>query len=202
MHRVISELDPQEFQAVVGRYSRPRVRFGKAVAADGKRIRGANRNGEEHHEVVTLVEHGSGMPLGSVDLRDEGGETAAVGAVMEQADVSGRVITLDALHTTRKTARLIMDVHGADYLFTVKGNCPHTYEVLNSVNWEEDSAGSFTEKIYKGHGRMEQRSIEVMDAYFRMINYPHTKQVFRIRCWRKDMKTKKRRWNTLSESLR
>ena len=191
MHRVISELDPQEFQAVVERYSRPRVRFGEAVAADGKRVRGANRNGENHYEVVTLVEHGSGMPVASLDLRDEGGETAAVGAVLEQADVRGRVITLDALHTTRNTARSIVDIHGADYLFTVKRNCPRTYEVLNSVNWEEDATGRFTEKAGKDHGRMEQRSIEVMDAYFRMINYPHAKQVLRIRRLRKDMKTKK-----------
>ena len=32
------------------------------------------------------------------------------------------MITLDALHTTRDTERAI--VVGADYLFTVKGNCP------------------------------------------------------------------------------
>ena len=191
MHRVISELDPWEFQSVVARYSSVRVRFGEAVAADGKRVRAANRNGEGHYEVVTLVEHRSGMPLASLDLRDEGGESAAVGAVLEQADVRGRVITLDALHTTRKTARSIVEIHGADYLFTVKGNCPRTYEVLNSVNWEQDATGRFTEKAGKDHGRIEQRSIEVMDAYFRMINYPHVKQVFRVRRWRKDTKTKK-----------
>ena len=64
------------------------------------------------------MEHRSGMPLASLDLRDEGGESAAVGAVLEQADVRGRVITLDALHTTRKTPRSIVEIHGADYLFT------------------------------------------------------------------------------------
>ena len=36
------------------------------------------------------------------------------------------MITLDALHTTRDTERAIVETHGADYLFTVKGNCPDT----------------------------------------------------------------------------
>ena len=61
---------------------------------------GANRNGEGHYETVTLVEHGSGAPLGSLDFRDEGAEAAAVFALLEEVSVEGRVVTLDALHTT------------------------------------------------------------------------------------------------------
>ena len=38
---------------------------------------------------------------------------------------------------------------------------------------------------------MEQRSIEVVNAYFRMIDYPHAKQVFRVRRWAKNVKTGK-----------
>ncbi len=189
MHRVISRLDPKELEAVLARYSSTRVRFGEAVAADGKRIRGANRNGEEHYETVTVVEHGSGIPLGSLEFRDEGGEGAAVTALLEEVSVAGMVITLDALHTTRKTARCIVEAHGADYLFTVKGNSPRTYEVLSSVNWERDAEGSFTEEMDKRHGRIEQRSIDVMRAYKRMINYPHVKQVFRVKRWSKKVKT-------------
>lgn len=191
MHRVISRLDPRELEETLARYSSARVRFGEAVAADGKRIRGANRNGDEHYEVVTLVEHGSGAPLGSLNFREEGGERAAVAALLEEVSIEGRIITLDALHTTRNTARSIVETHGADYLFTVKGNSPRTYEVLSSVNWERDAERRFAEALNKEHGRMERRSIEVMDAYRRMINYPCVKQVFRVRRWRKDMKTRK-----------
>ena len=189
MHRVTSNLDTQEFQHVLARYCSPRVRFGEAVAIDGKRIRGANRNGENHYEVVTLVEHGSGMPLGSLDLRDEGAEIAAVFALLEEVRVEGRVITLDALHTTAKMAQTIAESHGADFMFTVKGNSPLVYERLSSLEWERDAMGSYTEKANKDHGRIEQRSIEVMNAYFRMIDYPHVKQVFRVKRWAKNVKT-------------
>ena len=45
----------------------------------------------------------------------------------------GCLITLDALHTTHDTERAIVDVHGADYLFTVKDNCPETCATLNNI---------------------------------------------------------------------
>ena len=189
MHTVTSNLDTREFQSVLARYCSGRVRLGEALAIDGKRIRGANRNGEGHYETVTVVEHNSGMPLGSVDLRDEGAEIAGVYDLLEQVCVKGRVVTLDALHTTKKTARTIVEKHEADFMFTVKGNSPAAYKCLNSLDWERDSAGRFTESADKGHGRIEQRSIEVMNAYFRMTDYPHVKQVFRVKRWTKNVKT-------------
>ncbi len=193
MHRVIRNLDTQKLEAVVSRFTTPQIEVSKAVAVDGKRIRGANRNAEGHYEVVTLVDHVSGVPLGSLDLRDEGAEIAAVLALLEVVCVEGRMITLDALHTTKNTARAIVETHGADYMFTVKGNSPTAYEKLKALEWDRDAAGCFTEKISKGRGRMEQRSIDVMNAHFRMIDYPHAKQVFRVRRWAKNVKTGKGR---------
>ena len=191
MHRVTSSLDTREFQSVLARYCSPRVGFGEAVAIDGKRIRGANRNGDNHYETVTLVEHGSGMPLGSLDFRDEGAEAAAVFALLEEVGVEGRVLTLDALHTTKNLARTIVETHGADFVFTVKGNSPLAHERLSSLEWERDAVGRYAEGPEKDHGRVERRSIEVMNAHFRMIDYPHVKQVFRVRRWAKDVKTGK-----------
>ena len=45
-------------------------------------------------------------------------------ALLEDVDLGGRVLTLDALHTTRDTARSIVEAHGADYVLSVKANCP------------------------------------------------------------------------------
>lgn len=191
MHRVVKNLDTQKFQRVISRFTMPQMDLAKALAIDGKRIRGANRNGGNHYEVVTLVDHVSGMPLGSLDLRDEGGEIAAVLALLEEADVEGKVITLDALHTTKKTADVIVRTHKADYMFTVKGNSSAAYERLKALEWESDATGHFTEKMSKGHGRIEQRSIKVMNSHFRLTDYPHVKQVFKVRRWSKDTKTGK-----------
>ena len=189
MHKVISSLDTQQLEDVIRRYSSKRLGFAQAVAIDGKRIRGANRNGEDHYEVVTLVEHASGFPVASIDYREEGGEIAAALDLISRVDVRGQVITLDALHTTKNTAKTIVNECGADYVFTVKGNSPLTCERLSSVDWERDATGHFTEKIDKAHGRIEQRSIDVMDAHYRMIDYEGVRQVFRVRRWSKNVKS-------------
>ena len=136
LYRVLEMADPAEIEAVLKRFSAPRLSIGAAIASDGKRIRGANRNGEGHHETATLVEHETGLPVASHGFHDESGEIAAVQALLEDVSVAGRVITVDALHTVRDTARSIVETHKADYLMTVKANAPETFATLETINWE------------------------------------------------------------------
>jgi predicted transposase YbfD/YdcC len=42
--------------------------------------------------------------------------------LLQPLDVAGRVITADAMHTQRETARFIVEEKEADYVFTVKDN--------------------------------------------------------------------------------
>ena len=95
----------------------------------------------------------AGRPLASRCCRDKGGEIAAARALLEDVDVQGCVITLDALHTTRDTERAIVETHGADYLFTVKGNCPDTLTALATFDWNTPPARHYTAEPEKGHGR-------------------------------------------------
>ena len=96
-----------------------------------------------YFETVTLVTH-DGRPLASRCCRDEGGERAAAKALLEDVEVRGCVITLDALHTTHDTERALVDVHGADYLFTVKDNCPETCAALTALDWAGRRACAIT----------------------------------------------------------
>ena len=92
-----------------------RDRFDRqALSCDGKRIRGANRNagGDAHFETVTLVSH-DGRPVASRCVFEEGGEAAATAALLEDVDVGGRMVTLDALHSSFDMERRVVDIHGA-----------------------------------------------------------------------------------------
>jgi predicted transposase YbfD/YdcC len=42
--------------------------------------------------------------------------------LLDPLPLQGRLITADALHTQRETARWLVEEKGADYLFTVKDN--------------------------------------------------------------------------------
>ncbi|MCY3770144.1 MAG: ISAs1 family transposase [Gammaproteobacteria bacterium] len=162
LHRVLQQADPEALEAVLRRYSAPRLQVGKAVAADGKRVRAANRHSADHYESITLVEHGTGQPVNSLTIHDESGEHAAVHALLESVEVRGRVITVDALHTVRSLARSIVEAYQADYLMTVQGNAADTHQQLSTVRWDEQSTGSWTSDVEMEHGRIEQRSIQTL----------------------------------------
>jgi len=66
------------------RWAVPRLLLGAAIAADGKRIRGANRSGDGRHETATPVARDTGLPVAGPGFNDEGGERAAVQALPER----------------------------------------------------------------------------------------------------------------------
>ena len=191
LHRVLGSVDPEQVEAVLRRYAMPRLALGQAIAIDGKRIRGANRHAATRYETATLVAHDTGLPLATLGFHDEGGETAAVRALLEQVPVAGRLLTIDALYTTRETARLLVTTHGADYLMTVKKNAPETHQLLSTLDWARDATGHFQEPVRKAHGRIEQRAIEVLTPPPGLLNYPHVAQVFRITRRRTDARQRR-----------
>ena len=183
--RVLQHVDPDALQRVlpiwgaqwgidVAAGDRP------VLAADGKRIRGANRNTPKgiQYETMTLVAHDRGDPLAMRVYREEGGELAAFKALLEDVDVRGHLITLDALHSTFEIEQRIIDRHGADYLFTIKKDCPDTWQALDEIDWKTTATGTFREGIDKAHGRIEQRT--VFSPLKGALTFKQAKQAFRI----------------------
>ena len=83
---------------------RPHLRPLQGVALDGKAVRGVGRDGHPCH-LVSLVQHGDATVLGQVEVALKRDERSAVPALLEGRDLHGKVVTLDALHTLRPTAR-------------------------------------------------------------------------------------------------
>ena len=93
IYRVLDLADRAEIEAVQIRWAASRVDLGAAFAVDGKCLRGANRNGDDHFETATLVAHDTGLPVASHGYNDENGERAAVRALLEEVPLDGHVIT-------------------------------------------------------------------------------------------------------------
>jgi predicted transposase YbfD/YdcC len=66
------------------------------------------------------------------------------------------VITIDAMHTQRDTARAIL-ARQADYVMTVKGNVPTLYRQLRKLPWAAVPAVS---SVTTDHGRRARRTIK------------------------------------------
>ena len=106
--------DQAAIETVLKRWSMPRLNIDSALVADGKRLRGANRDGDDFFETETLVAHDTGLPVASRGFHAKNGERAAVGALLEEVPLDGRDVTVDALHTDRDTACGIVESHNAD----------------------------------------------------------------------------------------
>ncbi len=180
LHRVIQHTDPDQLEQVLARYTHNRIRQLPALASDGKRIRGANRNGDSHYETVTLVEHGSGIPKASRSFHNKGEELDVTRQLLSEVDVAGRVITLDALHTTFETVDLILDGK-ADYMLTLKDNTSLQLAKAKSLKWYSHKVRRYSEKVTLAHGRIEQRRIEVLQVDDpHKFDFKQVRQAFRI----------------------
>ena len=96
-------------------------------------------------------------------------------------DLTGRVVTLDALHTQADTARHLVEDKHAHYLMIIKGNQPSLLQAATKALAGPDvgfSGASWAEEG-EGHGRRERRAIRTAPADG--IDWPHAAQVLRIR---------------------
>lgn len=89
----------------------------EVVALDGKMPR---HSGGQN--VVSAVTVPSLHLLGCTVVAEKSNEIPAVRALCERLDLDGRLVSIDALHTQRETAREIVLERGGDYLMTVKAN--------------------------------------------------------------------------------
>ena len=148
----------------------------RAVAVDGKTCRGAKRPDGTRVHLFSAVEHGSGIPLGQVLAESKGFEIAAFATVLDRIDLSGVVVTADALHTQKAHARYLHR-HGGKYVFTVKRNQPTLHAQLGGLPWGQVPIGHHEQG--KAHGRRESRTIAVTSVKAG-IGFPHARLAARI----------------------
>ena len=190
LHRVIQLTDPEQLEEVLCRYT-SKINGdcpSDAIAGDGKRIRGANRNGDSHYETVTLVEHGTGVVKACVTIYKDGGELSATCQLIRDMDIDGSLVTLDSLHSTFETVVTILDA-GAHYMLTLKDNTSKQLEKVKSMRWSSHKVRRYSEDLDLAHGRLEQRHIEVLENTDpKRFDFKDVRQVFCINRDRQEIK--------------
>ena len=168
----------------------------QGVAIDGKAIRGVGRDGHPCH-LVALVQHTDARVLGQVAVALKRDERSAVPGLLGGRDLTGKVVTLDALHTLRATARQIRAQNG-HYLMIVKKNQAALYEYLDMLFTlpahpaDHEVWDTIEPRTEKGHGRLETRTLTCGNAHIEDVDWPDVQQVVRRECERIELKTGKR----------
>lgn len=151
-----------------------------AAAVDGKLLRGSvTTTGRVF--LVAAITHRSGVVVGQRQVADKRGEGTVVESLLAGLDVAGMVLTLDALHTTKKTARLITGTLHAHYILILKGNQPLASRAAQALlsGTDVEFADRTDIGTDRGHGRTERRALRVAPADDSL--FPAARQVFRLR---------------------
>ena len=100
------------------------------IALDGKVMRGAWTAENDKVTLFSAVTHRDSVTIGQVSVPAETNEITQASTLLKSLDALGMpaedevLITLDAAHTCRETAREIKKRKQLDYLMNVKGNRP------------------------------------------------------------------------------
>ena len=112
---------------------------GGGVSVDGKTLRGSRRGELPGLKLVAMVQHELGTVVGQVALAEGDGEVPAALALLREAPLQGRVVTLDAGLMSAEATQIITD-RGGDYVGVVKENHPVVKAVLD--DWVQDGVVS------------------------------------------------------------
>jgi hypothetical protein len=150
------------------------------AAIDGKLLHGS-RTPAGQVFLVAAVTHDRGVILGQRQVPDKGGENAVIADLLAPLDVAGMMLTLDALHTTKKTARLITGPLNAHYTLILKGNQPLALQAAQRLlsGTDTEFIDSMDVTADRGHGRTERRTLRVAPCDDTL--FPGARQVFRLR---------------------
>ena len=179
-HRVLSNVDPEALDKALHDWSAQYQDPNGIIGFDGKAVRGASRQGDGCH-LVGAVEHETGLICGQVKVADKSNEIPAARKLLRSMQLSGRIVTADAMHTQVETTQLILD-RGADYLMVVKGNQKTILDDLKAIDWNDQAVGK-SETMEKTHGRIDTRSclvVELDKTWDGYVELPGRRQAFRI----------------------
>ena len=126
--------------------------------------------------LVAAVEHTTGVVRGQVAVDAKSNEITAFEPLLDRLDLTGVVVTADAMHTQDAHAKYLHR-RGAHYVLTVKGNRPTLRRELASLPWKDVNV-AFT-CTNTGHGRVETRTIKVVRPP-RPLSFPRARQAIRL----------------------
>ena len=162
-NRVIAALDPVELEKgfVAWVNSIARLTAGEVVAIDGKALCGTLERGKKTLvHMVSAWASANNLVLAQRKVDDKSNEITAIPKLLAALELSGTVVTIDAMGCQRTIARQIVD-RKADYILAVKENQGHLLEEIKD-SFQMLAADAVCQEIDCGHGRVEQRVCAVI----------------------------------------
>jgi predicted transposase YbfD/YdcC len=170
---IFAALKPAEFEKCLLSWitSLQEVTGGQVIAIDGKTLRGSydKASSKSAIHMVSAWASANHISLGQVVVDAKSNEITAIPQLLELLEISGSLVTIDAMGCQVEIAEKIVAA-GADYVLAVKGNQPTLLAGIESFfmdHLDDEFArvqASQHETNEKGHGREERRSYFACDV--------------------------------------
>ena len=166
--RLFERISPASFEQSFKSWLNSLVRDlgAQVIPIDGKTVKGSyDRNQEQGAlHLVSAWASENRLFLGQVKVEDKSNEITAIPALLELLDISGCIITIDAMGTQTEIARQIQ-AQGADYILALKANHPTLYAQVEQwfkiaqVSNFQGIEYSYDIWVESGHHRREKRQV-------------------------------------------
>lgn len=164
--RVFARIDPKQFQQCFASWVRAVVKraYRQVVGIDGKQLRRSHDRtlGKGAIVMVSAWATANRLVLGQRQVKDKSNEITAIPELLQVLELTGCIVTIDAIGCQTKIAEAIVQ-QNADYLLAVKENQAHLYQDVQDlfagcceVNFQ-DVPHDYHKTVNKGHGRIEIR---------------------------------------------
>lgn len=170
--RVFAKLKPEEFRKRFIEWVQAveTLTAGQVIAVDGKKLRRSHdqQAGKAAIYMVSAWATENQLVLGQTKVADKSNEITAIPELLRLLDISGCIVTVDAIGTQTEIAETIVN-GGGDYLLAVKENQGHLYEDIQCLFEVDVAQGmkyaqySHAQHVTKGHGRIETRECWATD---------------------------------------
>ena len=169
---VFAKIKPEEFQKRFMEWVRAveQLTAGQVIAVDGKKLRRSHNYsaGKAAIYMVSAWATENQLVLGQTKVAEKSNEITAIPELLRLLDISGCIVTIDAIGTQTEITETVIE-GGGDYLLAVKENQGRLFEDIQCL-FEVDVAHgmkyaqySYAKSINKGHGRIETRECWATD---------------------------------------
>ena len=165
-----SRLDPQHFKEkfVAWINSVAEVSKGEIVAIDGKTVRRSHDRASNTKAIhmISAWARNAHLVLGQRKVDEKSNEITAIPLLLRMLELSGCIVTIDAMGCQKEIAAAIIDKE-ADYVLSVKGKQPALHEPIELFfrdqierefrDYEGTESVATFRTVEKDHGRLDVR---------------------------------------------
>lgn len=168
LNDVINALDPELFKTCFAAWVESlRDKDPDIIAVDGKTSRRshARSKGREPLHLVSAWATRQRLVLGQEATDAKSNEITAIPLLLQRLELTGALVTIDAMGTQTAIADAIL-AKGGDYLLALKANRPATFAEVERcfADPPENTPETFFETVDNDHGRLEIRRHTVCHA--------------------------------------